>query len=768
MTQEEQNILSQLNDAQRQAVVYDDGPELVVAGAGSGKTRVLTYKIAWLLEHEQLKPWSVLALTFTNKAANEMKSRIAQLVGEERARYLQMGTFHSVFSHILRAEAQHIGFQSGFTIYDETDSRSLIKNIVKQMELDDRKYKPADVHKAISRAKNDLCTAEQYGDDGSRIEQDRQKSMPEVYKIYLAYQQRLHQANAMDFDDLLMLTYELFQTHDDIRKKYASRFEYVLVDEYQDTNFVQQQILWQLTKERQRVCVVGDDYQSIYAFRGAKIDNILNFTSRYKNAKVFKLERNYRSSRLIVAAANSLMKHNQRQIEKNVYSENEEGDKLTVLETQSDKREAAVVCREIKRIKAQEHCHWSDFAILYRTNAQSRLFEEQMHSPEMGMANCYRVFGGVSFYQRKEIKDALCYFRMSVNPNDDEALRRIINYPARGIGEKTVLKVRAVAMKLNVSMWDVICEPQRFGLEVNSGTARKLNGFREMIQAYIDLDTDGKDAFQVATMIYATSKILSSLYSDNTPENISRQENLSELLNAVQQFVDEAKEERESGVSMTDFLSVVQLATDQDSGDDDDDSPRVTLMTVHAAKGLEFRNVIIVGVEDEMFPSMHSSNSLAEVEEERRLLYVAITRAQEHCLMTYATSRYINGQTHPCMPSRFLKDIDSALLELPRNPNTWAAPSQNDFEPRVRTRIVPRQQKPEGFVPVRKAVAEAAQSSGGDTDGLRVGARINHLRFGDGTVTKIEKEPDVKITVDFDNTGIKVLLLKFAKFKIIG
>ena len=440
------------------------------------------------------------------------------------------------------------------------------------------------------------------------------------------------------------------------------------------------------------------------------------------------------------------------------------GERIPVVKAMTDYEESFIVANKIVEMKMLESGSYNDFAILYRTNAQSRLLEECLRKRNVP----YRIYGGLSFYQRKEIKDALCYFRMSVNPNDDEALRRIINYPARGIGEKTVLKVRAAAMELNVSMWDVICEPQRFGLEVNSGTARKLNGFREMIQAYIDLDTDGKDAFQVATMIYATSKILSSLYSDNTPENISRQENLSELLNAVQQFVDEAKEEGESGVSMTDFLSVVQLATDQDSGDDDDDSPRVTLMTVHAAKGLEFRNVIIVGVEDEMFPSMHSSNSLAEVEEERRLLYVAITRAQEHCLMTYATSRYINGQTHPCMPSRFLKDIDSALLELPRNPNTWAAPSQNDFEPRVRTRIVPRQQKPEGFVPVRKAVAEAAPSSGGDIDGLRVGARINHLRFGDGTVTKIEKEPDVKITVDFDNTGIKVLLLKFAKFKIIG
>ena len=757
------NYLEELNESQRNAVLYNEGPSLVIAGAGSGKTRVLTYKIAYLLERGYT-PWSILALTFTNKAAREMKERIARQVGDQ-ARYLWMGTFHSIFSRILRCEAQAVGFTSNFTIYDSSDSKSLIKSIVKEMQLDDKTYKPGVIQARISNAKNHLVFPDAYVSNAELYQYDLNAKVPATRDIYRRYWERCRQSDAMDFDDLLLYTYMLFRDHPEICRKYAEQFRYVLVDEYQDTNFAQHSIVLQLTQEHQRVCVVGDDAQSIYSFRGANIDNILKFTQLYKGAKLFKLEQNYRSTQTIVCAANSLIEKNRNQIPKRIFSMNAVGERIPVVKAMTDYEESFIVANKIVEMKMLESGSYNDFAILYRTNAQSRLLEECLRKRNVP----YRIYGGLSFYQRKEIKDALCYFRMSVNPNDDEALRRIINYPARGIGEKTVLKVRAAAMEWSVSMWDVICEPQRFGLELNSGTARKLNGFREMIQAYIDLDTDGKDAFQVASVIYATSKILSSLYSDNTPENISRQENLSELLNAVQQFVDEAKEEGESGVSMTDFLSVVQLPTDQDSGDDDDDSPRVTLMTVHAAKGLEFRNVIIVGVEDEMFPSMHSSNSLAEVEEERRLLYVAITRAQEHCLMTYATSRYINGQTHPCMPSRFLKDIDSALLELPRNPNTWAAPSQNDFEPRVRTRIVPRQQKPEGFVPVRKAVAEAAPSSSeGDIDGLRVGARINHLRFGDGTVTKIEKEPDVKITVDFDNTGIKVLLLKFAKFKIIG
>ena len=758
-----EDYLQSLNEQQLAAVRYDGGPSLVIAGAGSGKTRVLTNKIAYLIANGY-DPRRILALTFTNKAAREMRERIARLVGEELSARLWMGTFHSMFLKILHFNSDRIGFNSNFTIYDTSDTKSAIKQILKDLELDVKDYPVNSVMSVISSAKNSLISPDDYLADSDIQRRDYYAKRPRLGEIYKGYWVRCRNSNAMDFDDILFYTNILFRDNPDVLEKYQNFFQYILVDEYQDTNFSQHLVVQQLSRVHNKVCVVGDDAQSIYSFRGADIQNILRLKTYYPGLETFKLEQNYRSTQTILNVANSLIEKNRNQIPKRIFSMNAVGERIPVVKAMTDYEESFIVANKIVEMKMLESGSYNDFAILYRTNAQSRLLEECLRKRNVP----YRIYGGLSFYQRKEIKDALCYFRMSVNPNDDEALRRIINYPARGIGEKTVLKVRAAAMEWNVSMWDVICEPQRFGLELNSGTARKLNGFREMIQAYIDLDTDGKDAFQVATMIYATSKILSSLYSDNTPENISRQENLSELLNAVQQFVDEAKEEGESGVSMTDFLSVVQLATDQDSGDDDDDSPRVTLMTVHAAKGLEFRNVIIVGVEDEMFPSMHSSNSLAEVEEERRLLYVAITRAQEHCLMTYATSRYINGQTHPCMPSRFLKDIDSALLELPRNPNTWAAPSQNDFEPRVRTRIVPRQQKPEGFVPVRKAVAEAAPSSGGDIDGLRVGARINHLRFGDGTVTKIEKEPDVKITVDFDNTGIKVLLLKFAKFKIIG
>ena len=824
MTQEEQNILSQLNDAQRQAVVYDDGPELVVAGAGSGKTRVLTYKIVWLLEHEQLKPWAVLALTFTNKAANEMKSRIAQLVGEERARYLQMGTFHSVFSHILRVEAQHIGFQSGFTIYDETDSRSLIKNIVKQMELDDKKYKPADVHKAISRAKNDLCTAEQYANDGSRIEQDRQKNIPEIYKVYLAYQQRLHQANAMDFDDLLMLTYELFQTHDDIRKKYADRFEYVLVDEYQDT--------------------VGDDYQSIYAFRGAKIDNILNFTSRYKNAKVFKLERNYRSSRLIVAAANSLMKHNQRQIEKNVYSENEEGDKLTILETLSDKREAAVVCREIKRIKAQEHCHWSDFAILYRTNAQSRLFEEQMHSPEIGMANCYRVFGGVSFYQRKEIKDALAYFRLVVNSDDEEAFRRVINYPTRGIGNTTVQKIISTAQQNEISLWETICHPGQYGLSVNRGALAKLDAFRQLIQSFID-KRGAVDALTLGKEILERSGMKADLDADKTPEGEGKRENIDSLTSGIADFVQSQQEQGlEDHELLSDYLSTVSLLTDMDN--DDSSSDKLTLMTIHSAKGLEFGTVFIVGMEENIFPSLMSADNQRGLEEERRLLYVAITRAEHHCYLSWAHTRWLFGKLDPYVrKSRFLDDIDPKYLTVRaedggatiRNHGGWKRKpwDDDDYEinkpytgshpwgdeyPHYSSRMQnsrpvagqfmadpqPKITKPHraeqainpfspsfeqqlrqkgNFKRVTKAMTNGGRTcnynernenshtglgqNNTSNYGIKVGSVILHSRFGKGQVKKIEGSGEnCKATIDFEETSTKVLLLRFAKFKVLS
>lgn len=845
MTQEEQNILSQLNDAQRQAVVFDNGPELVVAGAGSGKTRVLTYKIVWLLEHNLLKPWSILALTFTNKAANEMKSRIAQLVGEDRARYLEMGTFHSVFAHILRVEASNIGFQSGFTIYDETDSRSLIKNIVKQMELDDKKYKPADVHKVISQAKNDLCTSEQYAADGIRIERDRQKAMPELYKVYSAYQLRLRQANAMDFDDLLMLTYELFQTHEDIRKKYADRYAYVLVDEYQDTNFVQQQILWQLTKERQRLCVVGDDYQSIYAFRGAKIDNILNFTSRYSKAQVFKLERNYRSSRLIVAAANSLMKHNQRQIEKNVYSENEEGDKLTILEAQSDKREAAIVCREIKRLKNKEHCKWSDFAILYRTNAQSRLFEEQLHSPELGMANCYRIYGGLSFYQRKEIKDALAYFRLIVNPNDEEAFRRIINYPTRGIGNTTIQKIIATAQQNGVSLWKAICHPGQYGLSVNRGTITKLDAFKQLIQSFID-KRETVDALTLAKEILERSGIKTELNADMTPEGESKRENIDSLMSGIADFVQSQQEQGQSEHALlSDYLSTVSLLTDMDNTDQSDD--KLTLMTIHSAKGLEFGTVFIVGMEENIFPSLLSADNQRGLEEERRLLYVAITRAEHHCYLSWAHTRWLFGKLDPYVrKSRFLDDIDPKYVTTrteegrstihnhggwshqpwddedyeinrpytgshpwgseypqyssrmqnsrpvagqfmadpqpkithPHRPEPAVNPFSSSFEDRLREkgnfRKIVKAMSNGGRIAIShskgNAISDNPDSIGTEkTYGIQVGSIILHSRFGKGQVIKIEGSGEnCKATIDFEETSTKVLLLRFAKFKILS
>ncbi len=661
--QTEQELLEQLNDNQRQAVTFCDGPQLVIAGAGSGKTRVLTYKIAYLLVHYDFKPWNILALTFTNKAANEMKDRIAGLVGNERARNLQMGTFHSVFSRILRSEAVMLGFTSDFTIYDEADSRSLIKNICKQMGLDDKTYKPSAVHSAISMAKNRLQMPDAYADDGDALARDRRRNMPEIHKIYYAYQSRLRQANAMDFDDLLVNTYQLLKHNEETRRKYALRFQYVLVDEYQDTNYAQQQILWLLTNEARRICVVGDDYQSIYAFRGANIDNILNFRKIYPNAQLMKLERNYRSTKLIVAAANSLMKHNERQIPKDVYSENEEGEKVRVLETISDKREAALVCREIKRIRQQEHCPWSDFAILYRTNAQSRLFEEEMRKPETNLGDHYRVYGGLSFYQRKEIKDVIAYFRMVVNPRDEEAFRRVINYPARGIGDTTLTKVSACAQENQVSMWDVISTPEHYGLPVNKGMVTKLQNFQALIETFA-ARCDTEDALSLAQDIILKSGIKADLAADRTPEGESRRENLDSLVSGIADFVQAQREDgQEQNVSLADYLPSVSLMTDQDSNDSSDD--KISMMTIHAAKGLEFGTVFIVGLEENIFPSQMSVGSVKDLEEERRLLYVAVTRAERHCFLTWAHTRWRYGKMDGFVnPSRFLNDIDSRYLDI--------------------------------------------------------------------------------------------------------
>ena len=657
--QTEQQILSQLNEHQKESVVYCDGPQLIIAGAGSGKTRVLTYKIAWLLTHYNMKPWNILALTFTNKAAKEMKERIAQLVGQQQAQQLQMGTFHSIFAHILRVEATAVGYGSDFTIYDETDSRSLLKNIVKEMGLDDSIYKPANVHSIISNAKNRLLDVNQFAVHYSNSS-NTNHDLTDLPNIYLTYQQRLVQANAMDFDDLLFNTFLLLRDHPDVRAKYQQRYQYILVDEYQDTNFAQLQILQLLTEHNPHVCVVGDDYQSIYAFRGANIGNILNFNKTFSNAKLFKLEQNYRSTQNIVAAANSLMKHNRQQIAKNVFSRNDEGDKVVEWETISDKREATVVCHEIKRLMRAEGLHYSDFAILYRTNAQSRTFEEEMRKPEVGLGSHYQIYGGTSFYQRKEIKDVIAYFRLVVNPSDEEAFRRIINYPTRGIGNTTLQKIVVTAQRDNTSLWDVINHPGEHLLDVNKGTMTKLSNFTSLIDSFIQrLHTN--NALQLAQSIIEQSGIKKDLAVDSTPEGEARRENIDSLISGIADFVDSQMEASLADHALlTDYLSTVSLLTDADNTDDSDD--KIKLMTIHAAKGLEFNTVFVVGLEKNILPSIQAAEG-NQLEEERRLLYVAITRAEKHCYLTWAHARWRYGKMDPFVePSCFLDDIDPTFI----------------------------------------------------------------------------------------------------------
>ena len=665
-------ILEQLNESQRVAVEYCDGASLVIAGAGSGKTRVLTYKIAWLLQQgdrsqetgdgsqesgggSRIRPWNILALTFTNKAAREMKERIGRLVGEEEARYLQMGTFHSVFARILRAEAEKIGYNPNFTIYDQSDARSLVKTIIKEMGLDDKVYKPSSVADRISMAKNHLLLPQAY-QQSAWAKDDASQKRPQVSNIYIRYAQRCQQANAMDFDDLLVQTWVLFQNHEDVRRKYVEKFHFVLVDEYQDTNFAQQAIVYQLTKERQKVCVVGDDAQSIYSFRGANIDNILNFQSQYTNARLFKLEQNYRSTQLIVQAANSLIRRNERQIPKNVFSKNEHGERLQLKPAYSDKEEAMIVTQDIKRLRKQDHCNWSDFAILYRTNSQSRSFEEQMRRDNIP----YRIYGGLSFYQRKEIKDVIAYFRLIANPNDEEAFKRIINYPSRGIGDTTIGKIIQTAQTYGVSLWQVIKEPALFPMDVSKGTMTKIQAFRELIEGWIGrINTE--DAYTLGHDIIMTSGISKDIYSGRNPEDISRQENLEEFLD----FVESRKEEgRLDEITLRDYLQEVSLLTDLDSDGNEEERRKVTLMTVHSAKGLEFPTVFVVGLEENIFPSPLSTNSKRELEEERRLLYVAITRAEKHCILTCAQNRFRYGRMEYDTPSRFIRDIDPELLDV--------------------------------------------------------------------------------------------------------
>ena len=783
------DLLNDLNDAQRAAVEYIDGPSLVIAGAGSGKTRVLTYKIAYLLS-QGMKPWSIMALTFTNKAAREMKERIGKLVGDDLAQHLYMGTFHSIFSRILRAEAEHIGFNNNFTIYDESDSRSLLKAIIKEMGLDDKTYKPAAVHARISMAKNNLVTAEAYDSDPAILEQNKRAKMPAIGKIYVAYVQRCRQANAMDFDDLLMLTFQLFRDHEEIRQKYAGRFDYILVDEYQDTNHVQMSIVMQLCKEKLRVCAVGDDSQSIYSFRGANIDNILNYQKQLPGTQLFKLEQNYRSTQTIVEAANSLIHHNRNQIQKEVFSKNDKGEKILYKPAYSDKEEALIVAKNIQRIKRQDDCGYDQFAILYRTNAQSRSFEEEFR--KQGIP--YRIYGGLSFYQRKEIKDIIAYFRLVANPDDEEAFKRIINYPARGIGAATVMKIADCAHLNQVSFWEVIGNVEHYGLNVNKGTQTKLENFRLLISSFIDR-SHTLDVYELGDAIIRESRISEDIMSGKNADDLARQENLEEFLSGMQTFVAGRQEEgRMDEAYLTDYLQDVALLTDADS-EGEKDEPRVSLMTVHAAKGLEFATVFVVGLEENIFPSPLAAVSVRELEEERRLLYVAITRAEKHCILTNAKNRFRYGKMEFDNPSRFIDEIDASLIEggeeapessfgggrssyggygseggyggrMPwdRDRSGYRRDYQNSKPVASQFMADP---KP-GFKSVR--AVNAVHRIMGDTAGsLSEGCRIEHQRFGIGKVLKIEGTGEnTKATVEFQNAGTKQLLLKFAKFTILS
>lgn len=771
------DLLNDLNDAQRAAVEYIDGPSLVIAGAGSGKTRVLTYKIAYLLS-QGMKPWSIMALTFTNKAAREMKERIGKLVGDDLAQHLYMGTFHSIFSRILRAEAEHIGFNNNFTIYDESDSRSLLKAIIKEMGLDDKTYKPAAVHARISMAKNNLVTAEAYDSDSAILEQNKRAKMPAVGKIYVAYVQRCRQANAMDFDDLLMLTFQLFRDHEEIRQKYAGRFDYILVDEYQDTNHVQMSIVMQLCKEKLRVCAVGDDSQSIYSFRGANIDNILNYQKQLPGTQLFKLEQNYRSTQTIVEAANSLIHHNRNQIQKEVFSKNDKGEKIQYKPAYSDKEEALIVAKNIQRIKRQDDCGYDQFAILYRTNAQSRSFEEEFR--KQGIP--YRIYGGLSFYQRKEIKDIIAYFRLVANPDDEEAFKRIINYPARGIGATTVTKIADCAHLNQVSFWEVIGNIEHYGLNVNKGTQTKLENFRLLISSFIDR-SHTLDVYELGDAIIRESRISEDIMSGKNADDLARQENLEEFLSGMQTFVAGRQEEgRMDEAYLTDYLQDVALLTDADS-EGEKDEPRVSLMTIHAAKGLEFATVFVVGLEENIFPSPLAAISVRELEEERRLLYVAITRAEKHCILTNAKNRFRYGKMEFDNPSRFIDEIDASLIEGGEEaPESSFGGGRSSFGgygseggyggrmpwDRDRSGYGRHYQnsKPVASQFMADPKPAFASSAAGS---LSEGCRIEHQRFGIGKVLKIEGTGEnTKATVEFQNAGTKQLLLKFAKFTILS
>ncbi|MCM0718515.1 exodeoxyribonuclease V subunit gamma [Parabacteroides sp. W1-Q-101] len=777
-----EEYLNKLNESQREAVEYNEGPSLVIAGAGSGKTRVLTYKIAYLV-HLGLAPQSILALTFTNKAAREMKERIAAITGDQTARRLWMGTFHSIFSRILRYEAEHIGYPSNFTIYDTTDSKSLLKAIIKEMQLDDKVYRLGMVQSRISNAKNALVTWKAYEQSKELMQHDIDSKVPLLREIYKRYQNRCQQAGAMDFDDLLLQTNILFRDHPQVLEKYRSFFQFVLVDEYQDTNFAQHLIVQRLCEQHRRICVVGDDAQSIYSFRGANIDNILQFKNQYPGCRIFKLERNYRSTQNIVNAANSLIHKNKEQIHKNVYSEKEEGSKVRISASYSDYEEGYAVASAINELRLRKDYDYADFAILYRTNAQSRILEEALR--KRGIP--YKIYGGLSFYQRKEIKDIISYLRLIVNPHDEEAFKRVINYPSRGIGDTTVNKVIKAATENNVSLWTVLNAPIDYDLPINSGTAKKLTDFREMIERFIEQNTR-LSAEEMAAIVVKESGIVSSLFQDRSVEGISKQENLQELLKGIAEFCELRREEGVEQVSLADFLSEVSLLTDQDN-DKDEQANKVTMMTVHAAKGLEFKNVFVVGLEEELFPSSMSKDNPRAVEEERRLFYVAITRAEENCVLTYAKSRFRNGQSAMCSPSRFLKDIDVRFLDVPADSSadTFAAARERFQRPAFTSPFQqPRaveKEEPSFISPVAQALQRqrltkvetttstpaSSSAPASDLSGLRVGAKVRHDRFGEGEVIAIEGDGgNAKATVAFTHFGQKQLLLKFARLTIIG
>lgn len=795
--------LTHLNEQQLQAVTYCDGPLQVIAGAGSGKTRVLTYKIAYLLQ-QGFEPWRILALTFTNKAANEMKERIAKLVGEEKARYLQMGTFHSILARILRYECSNLGYQSNFTIYDESDSRSLIKTIIKEMQLDDKKYKASAVHAVISKAKNDLVDAQQYAADSMNIERDKRREMPMLFQVFINYQDRCRQANAMDFDDLLLKAFELFSDHEEVRQKYAQRFRYILVDEYQDTNMAQQRIVSLLAREQQRVCVVGDDAQSIYAFRGANIDNILDFQQQYPGTRLIRLERNYRSTQNIVNAANSLIVHNSEQIKKNVFSENEVGDKITCFNTASDQEEAKVICTEIKKIIRETDAAYSDFAVLYRTNAQSRQFEEQMRSMNIP----YRVIGGLSFYQRKEIKDIMAYFRLLVNHDDEEAFRRVVNYPARGIGNTTLAKLVALAQQQQLSLFKTAECLQTLTSGISKATVSKIMGFVQMMQSLSDM-AQQTDVFSLAKEMLQTTGVSQDIYGDNSVEGKSRQENVNELMNSISAFADTHEEDNTATLDY--YMQEVSLISDLDSDIEENDGQRVMLMTVHGAKGLEFDNVFVAGLDETIFPSLMAETK-REMEEERRLLYVAITRARKHCFLSTAARRYRYGKPELLNPSRFIRDINPNLMvKIQTNMEDKAfkntTPARRAFYNSIRHdaaepwgpdnrpaggwsgmqnrnpvanqfRADPKPKITGGFGGNFKPVSTArtALNSPGapekrpseplstDTSNLSIGCKVMHKRFGIGTLVAMEGRGDgAKATVDFVTAGTKQLLMKFAR-----